>query len=179
MRLSLLLICIMIPSLLQAQVYRSVDKDGNVTYSDKPSKGSVEVEVKELETVKPLETAPPIADKKDNKPAAVYSGIEITSPQDDVSIRENTGNVSVTVSLNPNLKNGHKLVLYLDGEEYASGTTTNFQLQNIDRGSHQLRAAVQNAEGRLLISSKSITFHLHRFSALFQPPKAQPQAQAQ
>ena len=176
MRKVLILIAVFASGLLQAQVYRSVDKDGNVIFSDQQTKGAVEVEVKELETVKSLgvpESNASGASKK-QPPQLVYKNIAINNPQDDQAVRENSGNLNVTVLVEPKLRGMHKLVLYLDGEEYAAGSSTTFQLENLDRGTHQLRAAVVDADGRQQISSKSVKFHMLRQSVL--QPKPKPKA---
>lgn len=166
MRKSLILISVLMTSFLQAQVYRSVDGAGNVIYSDEPAAGSVEVKVKELESIKSL-GSPSISPryKKQKQDEVVYTSIKIISPQNDLAIRDNTGNIRVSVLVHPGLRYGHKLVLYVDGKEYSSGRSSSFQLQNIDRGSHQLRAAVVDANGHQQISSKAVIFHLQRFSA--------------
>lgn len=173
MRKILILLCVVISGFAQAQVYRSVGKDGSVIFSDQPSDGAVKVEVKKLETVKSLDTPTPptSSNSSPQTPPALYTAITITSPADDQAIRENTGNLNVTVSVTPGLKSNHKLVLYLDGATYSTGTANSFNLVNIDRGTHQLRVAVVDASGRQLIDSKSVTFHILRHSALQPKPK--------
>lgn len=166
MRLSLLFFAVFMAGVTQAQVYRSVDKNGNVIYSDQQTEGSVKVEVKELETVKSLDTSnlPPPIQGKQRKAESYYTDLEITSPRDDEAIRENAGNITVTTSVAPQLQAAHKLVLYMDGKDLVSSRDPLFQLQNIDRGTHQLRVTIVDIDGREQISSKTVTFHLLRFS---------------
>ena len=176
MRKILILFCVVVSGFTQAQVYRSVGKDGSVIFSDQPTEGSVKVEVKKLETVKSLDTPPP-PDSSSTSPQAQppsYTSVNIISPTDDQAIRENAGNLDVSVSVTPGLKPNHKLVLYLDGAKYSTGTTSTFKMDNIDRGTHQLRVAVVDADGRQLIDSKSVTFHLLRYSVLQHKPKPAP-----
>jgi len=59
MRLTLIFLCIFMMGSTQAQVYRTVDKDGNVIFTDQATEGAVEVEIKELETIKSLESTSP------------------------------------------------------------------------------------------------------------------------
>lgn len=179
MRNILLFLCVVISSLAQADVYRSVGKDGSVIFTDQPSEGAVKVEVKKLETVKSLDTPPPPASTPGPQAQpALYTAVNITSPADDQAIRENAGNLNVSVSVTPRLRSNHKLVLYLDGKKYSTGTANIFNLGNIDRGTHQLRVAVVDATGHQLIDSKSVTFHMLRHSVLMPKPKpAQPAKQ--
>ena len=176
MRTSLILICVLMSGYASAQVYRSVDKDGNVIFSDQATKGAKEVEIKELEIVKSLDPASvPASQPAKQELDKLYTGLEITSPQNDLAIRDNEGNVTVTVALTPNLRAGHNLVLYLDGKKQSSGKTSTLRMQQIDRGTHQLRVAVVDAEDREQIGSATVTFHLLRFSAanpsIAKPPK--------
>ena len=164
MKILVFLACLAWCLTLNAQVYRSVDKDGNVTYTDQPGNGAQEVEVKELETIRSLESPELRPLPKKNQPTEVYSDLSITSPADDESVRENSGLLTVTVQLTPALRGNDTLVLYMDGNEYARGKSTTFMMSNVDRGSHQLRVAVVDSQGRQQAASRSTTFHLQRFS---------------
>jgi len=46
------------------------------------------------------------------------------------------------------------------------GKSTAKAFNNLDRGSHQLRAAIKDANDRILLSSRSVTFHLLRHSVI-------------
>lgn len=176
MRVIAVILCIMLTGLVQAQVYKSVGKDGSVIFSDQPTEGAEEVKVKELETVKSLETPPlPEQPKIQVQQQNIYTDLKITSPENDLAIRDNAGNLDVSVAIKPDLVSSHKLVLYLDGSKYSTGNSPGFKLENVDRGTHQLRVAVVDADGHQLIDSKSVSFHMLRFSAV--KPKASPPAQ--
>jgi hypothetical protein len=170
-----LLLFAVLTAQVHAQVYRTIDKEGNVTYSDQATEGAVEVEVKELETIKALDTDQ-IAPLRPASPdeQELYTGLRITSPQNDEAIRDNTGNLVISVAVTPRLLPAHKLILYLDGAEYAAGEATSFQLQNIDRGTHQVRAAVVDENGQETINSDTINFHMLRFSTLTSPSPKPP-----
>ena len=49
-----------------------------------------------------------------------YESILITTPMDDEAIRNNSGSVTITASIEPQLRYGHMIVLYLDGKEHMS-----------------------------------------------------------
>jgi len=72
----------------------------------------------------------------------------------------------VSVSVKPALNTGDTVVLYLDGKEYAIGTGNSFTLNGVERGTHQLRAAVRDPNGKILDSSPTTTFHLLLHSKL-------------
>lgn len=166
MRILLLLICFlpMLPAV--AEVYRSVNEKGEVIYTDKPSPGAEQIEVDEVQTIdapaeQDFEYTPPQKEQPQR-----YTKLEITSPANDADIRENTGNVTVNVSLEPALHAGDQLVLYMDGAKVSEGTGSQFNLTNLDRGTHSLSVAVVDASGKELKRSKSIEFHLKRVADL-------------
>lgn len=158
-------------------VYKSVDPNGNVVYSDKPSPNSEKIEVGELPTVPALVTdrsgpRPPGEDEDaDGGQAPLppdYTRLEITSPANDTALRMEGDNltVPVTVSLDPPLFGTDTIVLFLDGKEYASGRGPGFQVTNVERGTHELRAIVRGPDGKILESSPTSTFHVLLHSAL-------------
>ncbi|MBM2829513.1 MAG: hypothetical protein HW411_303 [Gammaproteobacteria bacterium] len=68
--------------------------------------------------------------------------------------------MTVSIALEPALKAGDQLVLYMDGSKVSEGTGSQFNLTNLDRGTHSLSVAVVDASGKELQRSKSISFHL-------------------
>lgn len=156
----LLLTIIFLTQLASAEVYRSVDKDGNVVFSDEASPDAETVIIPEVQTIPP----PKVGGRYEAPPPKeeFYRELLVTSPAHDSTIRDNTGNISVGVSVDPSLQGGHQLVLYMDGQEVSSGRQLSFTLNNVDRGTHQLRAVIKDAKGRIVKSSKSSSFHLHR-----------------
>ncbi len=180
MRILLLTLIFLFSSSAVAEVYRSVDEDGNVTYSDKPSPGAEKIRSDKVQTVDKPDlpnfryTPPP--DQVSDKP--VYEKISITYPENDTSISQNDGNFSVNVSLQPGLKSSHKLALSMDGEEIASGQSSSFALSNVDRGTHTLVATVKGSGGQVIIQSEPVTFTLHRHSIQHPPPPPPPKPAA-
>ena len=164
MRTLLTMLCLTLAMTTAAEVYRSVDENGNVLFTDQPSPDAELIEVDELQTIKP----PPIGDFEYTpppaKPKPKYSNISITSPQHDASIRDNGGNVTVNITTQPGLRANDNLVLYLDGKEILLGKSTAKAFSSLDRGSHQLRAVIKDDSGRIQLSSQSVTFHLLRQS---------------
>ncbi len=57
-RYLLLLSCMVYAGYAQADVYKRVDKDGNVTYSNVPIKGGKKIELETLPTMKPFKATP-------------------------------------------------------------------------------------------------------------------------
>lgn len=169
MRIILLLLGILTVFPAMGDVYRSVDEDGNIIFTDKPSPDAEKVEINEVQTIDPGNTprfnyTPP----KKSQDATVYKNITITSPANDETLSANEGNVSVSVSVEPRLFPGHTIVLYLDGSPAGEGSGQ-FNLTNLDRGTHTLVAAVKDQSGKEFIKSESVSFTVQRHSILHKP----------
>lgn len=153
---------------LQAEIYKSTDADGNVSFSDAPSATteSEPVEIQTPNTIAPT-SAPALTPQGEIKPDFRYTSLSI-SPANDSTIRSNNGNFSVTLTLTPALKTGHSLHFYFDGKKQA-GSGTSYQFNNVDRGAHNLRAEVVDGDGKVLIQQSS-TVHLQRATAQLNTP---------
>lgn len=171
-------------------IYKTVDADGNVIFTDVPprdaadavriSKGNNYTPTQSEATPEPEADVPPAGQDQPppDDPAYVasevsYDHITIATPADDAAVRENAGNLSVQVNLSPqlDLANGHSIQLMLNGNLASSGTSTTLSITNVDRGTHGLVAQVVNATGEILASSGPITFHMLRHSVLFNRPQ--------
>jgi len=150
-----------------AEMYKWVDENGNITYSDTPP-------IKEAEALRPPvlnaipavkpEAKAPVAEQEPEKPT-IYTRFDITSPANNASIRDNSGNISVSMTLNPvlNTKQGHTISISVDGKVIKDKIqSSKTQLNNINRGTHTISASIKNKKGSTLYTSQTITVHLHR-----------------
>jgi hypothetical protein len=103
-----------------------------------------------------------------------YDLLEVSTPTEGETIRNNEGKVTVGLRLEPTLRQGDVIELFLDGEKIPGElSTTGATLSNLNRGSHSLKARVIDASGQELISSQPVTFYLRRESKLF-PQRLKP-----
>ncbi len=164
----LLLFCLLSSSVFAETVYKTVDDDGNIIFSDKPSEGAEAIVIKEAQSIEIPEGKPliPKVDKEvtiDNE----YTKLVINSPAYDSTIHNNAGEVNISIEVNPALANDDKMVVLLDGKQVDKGSGSSFLLSNIDRGTHTLAVAVLNNNEAELIRSDDVIFHLRRASKLF------------
>lgn len=144
-----------------AGIYKWVDDKGNVHYSDKEQKGAEEVNLPAAVTYTPTTTGAAASGKAETEKKLGYTEMSIVQPKMNETIRSNNGDVQVGIDLKPGLVTGDGITLYLDGKEVIKGVAqTSVTLQNLDRGSHTLRATIFDRNGTAVISSKSIIFHL-------------------
>lgn len=167
-------------------IYRTVDEDGNVVFTDVPPKETskaVKLDNHNDYTPPAAETAPrntggtgwladEDADQQDTAHPG-YSSITIAHPGDDAAVRENAGNLTVTIESEPALDTnlGHSIEVLLDGESAATADGASVTLTNIDRGTHTLSANIVDSSGSVLGSSGTVTFHMLRYSQLNPPVK--------
>jgi hypothetical protein len=152
-----------------AEVYKHVNPDGSVEFTDIPSNvGQKPVEVAPPSTYSP----PPLPDTRPAaKPAlAQYESVSITKPADDETLRSNNGALSVSASSSPGLQGGDAFLLLMDGNTAGENKSGQFNLSNVDRGSHTLTVQIVR-EGEVVSQSQSITVHLHRASTQKQTPQ--------
>ncbi|MDQ7075865.1 MAG: DUF4124 domain-containing protein [Gammaproteobacteria bacterium] len=157
----------------QAALYKSIDANGQVTYSDRPS----------LKTDKPLllpsqnimqsinSKTPNEADKTDKTDTSSqnknYQSLQILSPKNDSTLRSNNGEISLILQLEPKLQTQHQIRILLDGKEVKLSHSLITAVPNVSRGQHSLSAQVIDADQHILISSPAHTLHLQRHSKLF------------
>ena len=154
---------------VQADVYRSVNENGEIIYSDQPTPDAQRINLPELPTYK----APPVPGFSSTPETAPivspYKSVKITAPENDATIRDNQGVVRVQVVLAPPLitRQGHKIQFSLNGEPHGIPVgTTSISFSNLDRGTYTLSASVVDANGAVLKTSDPVVFHLHRESVL-------------
>ena len=171
MRLTLVIVLLVTPPLLLAgAVYKNVQPDGTVVYSDQPAQGAEELKLPELQTYTPT----PIrgGDDQDRAASAAadpagfagYQTVAVSSPEDDATLRDNAGTVSVSLTLEPALQVKHSVDIRMDGQSIGKGRGTSISLTNVDRGTHTLLAVVLDETGKEVGRSDTLTFHLNRAS---------------
>lgn len=172
MRITAALLTLLLPSsLLAAEVYRYVDPERGVEYSDTPRPGAERIVIPDPSVAPVVRTLPrevaddPVADPPTDT-ALIYVSIAITDPADQDTLRDNAGNLIVAVSLDPPLQVdfGHRLRLLLDGAVAEEGPSDHFALNEVDRGTHTLQAVVIGLDGEPLATSDVTTFYLHRMT---------------
>ena len=171
----------------ETRIYKTKDANGNVIFTDVPplkdGKQADPVVLKETNnwdgpsTDKATTRTPWIVDEKGGETADVfvpYSTLGIVSPANDASVRENSGHITVTVSILPPLFANQQLRLLMDGKAMGQGSGPSFPLENVDRGTHSLLLEVVDATGKSLQQSPVTTFHLQRYHPPPPKPKKKP-----
>jgi hypothetical protein len=155
-----------------AAVYKWVQPDGSVIYSDRaPQENTAPTELPSLQQIKmppppPQNTDTTSANSASGAQATQYSKLEIVSPANNSAFRNNAGQVTVKLDLQPALQGDDAISLTLDGREVGQTRATSLTLKNVNRGTHNLGAAIKDSQGATLISASPVTFTLQRTSVL-------------
>ena len=155
-----------------AEVYRQVDAQGNVTYTDEPSGQSPAEKVK----IRPITTVtlpkpeavrePEQLREKVQKEGSAYSRVGFIAPGDEQAFYSGSGNVSFQVSSSPGLQRGHKYEVTLDGQPVGQSEEGTVTVHNIDRGTHQAGVGIVDRSGITIKTGETIRFTVHRPSVL-------------
>lgn len=130
-------------------VYRVVDENGSVTFSDSPRDGGEVMELAPLPGL-PSEYAEvpnePPATPSPGQPFMPYDRFQIRSPRAGVEVSATT---PVTLNIVPRLRDDHRVQLRVNGELSQSALHSDvFWLANLPPGQHQLQAELLDGQGR-------------------------------
>ncbi|HFD87153.1 MAG TPA: DUF4124 domain-containing protein [Gammaproteobacteria bacterium] len=165
---------LLFPLLAVSGIYRWVDADGQLHFSDqKPNVPSVEEITVENPNViaSPRGKSGPGSRQGSAGAAAAplrYKTLAIVSPGDDEAIRANNGQVSISCTLEPALgtKAGHQINIVIDGRRITGLTSCGTTVNQLSRGTHTVYVEVVDTMGKTLITSATHRFHVLRTSRL-------------
>jgi len=155
----------------QDRVYKRVNPDGSVDYSDQPLEDAEVMKVPKGSTFTMPSTSSSSRSgssrsQRANDDAESYESLEISSPQNDEAIRSNDGTVTALAKSAPSLRQGHSFRWSLDGTVLPNKVTQPVLfLKEMDRGTHNLEVSIIDSDDKALISSDKVVFHLLRASA--------------
>jgi Domain of unknown function (DUF4124) len=159
---------------LAATVYKWVDENGTVHYSDQPHANAQKVQVEAAQTYPANASAAAVSNAAaatgghPNESAdTAYRGCAIVSPQDGTELA-NVDALNVSVRTDPVVHQGDQIFILMDGTAVNGGnpTGTQFSISPVDRGSHTLQAVVRDASGNLMCQTPGITVDIHQNSIL-------------
>jgi CHASE1-domain containing sensor protein len=171
MRLIILISLLLLSAQSVATVYRWVDENGKVHYSDEQKNNAEAVELNENTQNNMTIDTPTKINVIPTTEASINYTISITSPQEEATVRDNNGAFTVSVSVTPQLPRGVLMTLLVDGIITAPAQASNiFQLTGINRGEHSLVVNAVTQSGKVLASSSPRKIFLHQAS-VFGPAK--------
>ena len=162
-------------SVFSQEYYRWTDENGTAHFSETPPPASLEIQldlkvikqqITSSETTSPeipeVPDTPLSAEKTEHtKSIQTASEINLVSPKNDETIRNNQGNILIQFSTNKPLDKDQYIQLLFDGKKVDAQQGNAFILKNINRGEHSLKGQLMRNE-KIIDSTKKITIFLHR-----------------
>lgn len=145
-------------------VYKVINPDGSISFSDVPQDKAEVMEVAPVTTI-------PAIDIKQNTPLkqmpipvdpdAYYRELAVTYPANGAVFHSGDGNIPVSVTVTPPLKQGDAFILLLNQQPVATQQAMKFNLKHVSRGTHTLTLQIID-DNEKIIESTSSNFTLHR-----------------
>lgn len=174
--LLLFLACFCLNAYGQTHIYKIVDENGNVTFTDQsPGDGTEPMVLPELSVVStdPVEV-PQQAEAE--QPAEevpltrrelrqLYRDFRITRPEPEETFWGTANTVVVAWEVSEPLQEGMTVRIKVDGAAQPA-SLENMVAFTLDRGEHTVSAELLDDSGRPLITTDSVTFFVHQQSRL-------------
>ncbi|WP_191621311.1 DUF4124 domain-containing protein [Marinihelvus fidelis] len=171
----------MAASPVMADVYKTVDADGNVTYTDQPpGPGAEPMKLRELSVVERPEYK---ATKTEAEKAAVaeqaesgeenprevlrrmqaeYRDFRLVSPTPEQSYWGTANTATVAWDTSMGLQQGMKVRIYIDEQVVTTTSQSLYSTPRLDRGEHTVRAELLDAMDQIVALAGPVTFFIHQ-----------------
>lgn len=170
-RILLAFAAMLVISTAQAEVYRYIDSNGNLVFTDSPPKDKADAAKAEKVETRPIMTVPAFqggkAAESAETPRQAATGYEVViqNPEPGATFQKNAGeSIPVAVSVTPSVANGHRVIYLLDGKEQ-DGAVGGLTSDMFDRGTHRLEVRVVDRQGGVLARA-AVEFNIQQTSAL-------------
>lgn len=147
---------------LATTVYKWIDENGVIHYSDQPHPNAEKLQVEGVQTYSSSAAAVrgPITSGEANAASAnPYKGCAVAQPLDQQNL-PNAHSVFIRVAADPVLRGDDRVFMTMDGRALNGGqpTGTSFNVTDLDRGEHSVQAQIRDADGQVLCQTPTITF---------------------
>ena len=165
-----------------AEVYKVVDENGNVTYTDQvPEEGATPMTLPDISVVdtdypedsfsEASATGESEASAEGKTPRelrSTFRDFRIISPGQEETITGTGNEVVISWGASAALEPGMSVAVFVDGESHAPGPGGNLSV-TLDRGEHQVYAILQDERGRRIVTTPTVTFYVHQASVRNRP----------
>jgi hypothetical protein len=157
-------------SVQAAVIYRWVDADGVVHYSDQQTPGAERIVTSAPNTTAAGPRTPANASsqgaRKPSSDSLNYGEFAITSPQPDQTFFGSDA-VGVHLNLTPALKAGQSIAWHMNGKQLdEQRDSVSFTIAQLERGTYSLMATITDQQTGESTNSNSVTFFVRQTSAL-------------
>ena len=157
---------------MSAQVYKVVDEDGNVTYTDKPpADGSQPIKLAPISIVEAPTYEQPDKDDangEEGKEMSLqylrkeYADFAIIAPKQEESVWHPDTAITVAWNTRFQLQEGMQVTIYIDGTQQSKSSDQIIAVPQLDRGEHKVEAQLTDSKNRRIATAEPITFFVRR-----------------
>jgi hypothetical protein len=161
----------------QGEIYKVVDKDGNVTFTDqRPSADAQPMDLPPLSIIAtdPLNPPPVVPEEgalEDEQPAPptpsdlrkLYRDFRITRPTPEETFWGTENSVVITWQTSQPILPQLRVVVMVDGSEQQATGSGSLSL-TLDRGEHQVYAELRDERNRRIVRTDTVTFFIQQHS---------------
>lgn len=159
-------------------IYKTVDENGQVIYTDRPPTPDAEpISLRELSVVEAPSYAPPQRERAEQQPddqmsinelRLMYRDFKLVSPAPEQNFW-GTGQVAtIAWDAGAPLETGMSVVFFVNGEAVTDATTSStFNTEPMDRGEHTARVDLLGPNNQVVASAGPVTFFVKQNSRLF------------
>lgn len=152
-------------------VYKWVDENGVIHYSDQPHPNAQKLQVEGVQTYssRSASVREPAESESASTTPNPYKGCAIAQPLEQQNL-PNAQSVFVRVAADPVPRSGDRIYITMDGQGLNGGQPTglSFNVTPIDRGSHSVSAQIRSPDGTILCQTPNVTFYVQQPN-LFSP----------
>lgn len=165
---------LLLPGTVAAEIYRHVDAQGRITYTDQAPEAGSPLVLEPINTVpgrnKPRNEVaparPPAAGSAASPAFTGYESLAVTGAANGSVLRNPGEPLTISAHAVPGLRPGHKLILRHNGTPANDDGSATATFTALDRGSHSFTAEIVDGTGNVLIQSFPATIQVHRHSAI-------------
>lgn len=160
----------------QGEIYKVVDENGNVTFTDqRPATGGEPMDLPPLSVIETdvqvPDTPATAADQEPKPPTSSelrkqFRDFSITQPEQEQTFWGTANTVVVSWGSSQAIPPEMSVTLYVDGAGQKAPATGGVSL-TLERGEHQVRAELRDERGRRIVTTKTVTFFVKQHSQNF------------
>jgi hypothetical protein len=154
-----LAVLLMMVTLAHAAIYKQVDAQGLVHFSDMPQANAVLVTLPSVNTYAASNMAKKSTPSASTDTKSNYKKLQITQPIDQQTL-QNQHDIPITIDVQPTLQPHDILEIWLDGKPIQQITNTQLTLTTLNRGEHQLQVKLLDANKQAMLTAAPVTFYV-------------------
>ncbi len=131
------------------EIYKHVDKDGNVSFSDQPRDGGEWVPLEPTNTVSPPQSWQRHTPRRQRPHTSQYWQVKIIEPAADTIISNGLAPTRISGQITPAMQAHQRVRLLLDGVPVAESSRPSFTVDRIARGAHTLQLELRDGDSVL------------------------------